>query len=156
AEALAEMNIASDDRWQAAARTLGHDENFLALLDRERRYTTAQREWEQFNHWKKTRNPTRAALEEKHRFDTKHAMHLVRLLRMCREILPTGEVIVRRPDREELLAIKAGQWSYDELVAWAESEDKALDGLYSSSTLPPAPHRSELDRICVELVEASL
>jgi predicted nucleotidyltransferase len=155
AEALAEMKVASDAKFAAAARTLGYDENFLALLDRERRYTAARREWEQFQNWKATRNPARAALEEKHGYDTKHAMHLVRLLRMCREILERGEVVVKRPDREELLAIRAGAWSYDRLLGWAETEDKALDAIYETSPLPRAPDRDALDRLCVELVEKS-
>jgi uncharacterized protein len=156
AEVLAEMKVAADDRWAAAARTLGYDENFLALLDRERRYEGARREWEQYSHWKKARNPTRAALEEKHGFDTKHATHLVRLLRMCREILTTGEVIVKRPDRDELLAIRSGAWSYEKLVTWADEEDRELDVLYARSTLPASPDRATLDRLCVELVEESL
>lgn len=156
AELLAEMKVSTEERWLGAARTLGYDENFLALLDRERRYTSAQREWEQLQHWKATRNAKRAELEAKHGYDVKHAMHLVRLLRMCREILSTGEVIVKRPDREELLAIRNGAWSYEQLVGWAEEEDRALDALYLASTLPHAPDRAALDRLCVELVEASL
>ena len=155
AEALAEMKVASDDRWAAAARTIGYDENFLALLDRERRYNGARQEWENFVKWKATRNAKRAALEEKHGFDTKHAMHLVRLLRMCREILATGEVIVKRPDREELLAIRNGAWTYEKLVEWAEEEDRALEGLYRTSKLPNSPDREALDRLCVELVRDS-
>lgn len=156
AECLAEMKVASEDRWQAAARTLGYDENFLLLLDRERRYNGAQREWEQFLNWKATRNQARAALEEKYFYDTKHAMHLVRLLRMCREILTTGEVRVKRDDREELLAIRGGAWSYDQLIAWAEREDAELETLYETSPLPKAPPRDALDKLCVELVTASL
>mgnify|MGYP001607055563 CR=1 FL=1 len=46
----------------------------------------------------------------------KHAMHLVRLMRMCKEILITCEVVVKRPDREELLAIRNGAWSYYKLI----------------------------------------
>jgi uncharacterized protein len=156
AELLAEMQLSASDRWQGAARTLGYDENFLALLDRERKYTSARREFAQFQSWKAARNPERAELEARHGYDVKHAMHLVRLLRMCREILTTGEVIVRRPDREELLAIRAGAWSYEQLVSWAEAEDRALDALYATSTLPRTPDRAALDRLCVELVEDSL
>jgi predicted nucleotidyltransferase len=155
-EALAEMKVASESRWAAAARTIGYDENFLELLDRERRFTAAQREHEQHAEWKRSRNPARAALEAKHGYDTKHAMHLVRLLRMCREILTTGEVVVKRPDREDLLAIRAGAWSYDRLIAWAETEDAELERLYPSSKLPTVPDRDALDRLCVELVESSL
>ncbi len=157
AELLAEMKITSEERWASAARSIGYDENFLLLLDRERRYGAQQREWEQYQNWKATRNPKRASLEEKHGYDTKHAMHLVRLMRMCREIMTTGEVIVKRPDREELLAIRGGAWSYDQLVAWADKEDIELEALYKTSeALPRAPDRAALDQLCIELVEESL
>ena len=156
ADSLAEMSISLDDSWKGAARTLGYDENFLLLLDRERQYGARKKEWEQFVNWKATRNPARAALEAKHGFDCKHGMHLVRLMRMCREILTTGEVIVKRPDREELIAIRDGAWDYDRLVEWAEREDVELEALAKTSTiLPKTPDRKALDRLCVELVEES-
>ena len=44
--------------------------------------------------WRKNRNPKRAALEEKYGYDTKHAMHLCRLLKMGCEILEEGEVVM--------------------------------------------------------------
>ena len=58
------------------------------------------------------------ALEAAHGYDTKHGAHLVRLLRMGREIVETGSVHVWRGDRDadELLAIRAGAWSYDRLM----------------------------------------
>lgn len=62
---------------------------FLTVLDRERRYRAARKEWSQYEHWKKHRNESRAALEAQHGYDTKHAMHLVRLSRMAAEILST-------------------------------------------------------------------
>ena len=65
-------------------------------------------------------------MEKTFGFDTKHASHLVRLLRMCREILETGEVNVLRKDSEELRAVRKGGITYDELVDWAEKEDLAL------------------------------
>ena len=82
-------------------------------------------------------------------------MHLVRLLRMCREILTEGKVIVKRPDAEDLLSIRAGAWSYEKLVSWAEGEDRALDELAKTSALPKAPDRVAIDRLCQEMVEAS-
>ena len=62
-------------------------------------------------------NVKRPELVEKHGYDTKHAMHLWRLLRMCAEILETGRVLVRRPDADELLAIRDGAWRYDAIIA---------------------------------------
>ena len=85
--------------------------------------------------------------------NTKHAMHLVRLLRMCREILTTGEVIVLRPDAEELLAIRAGAWSYEDLVLWAMEQDVQMDGLYKLSKLPHTPNIKNLDRVCMAIVD---
>jgi len=76
---------------------------------------------------------------------------------MCREILTTGKVVVKRPDREELLAIRNGAWSYDRLVEWAEAEDVELEQLYKTSkALPQTPDRKYLDKLCISLVEKSL
>jgi len=89
--------------------------------------------------------------------NTKHAYHLVRLIRMCREILTTGKVIVKRPDKEELLAIRKGAWTYEQLIEFAESEDIALNKLYATSTvLPKQPNKQMLDNLCIDLVEKSL
>lgn len=47
--------------------------------------------------WKNNRNESRAKLEEEYGFDTKHAFHLIRLLRMAEEILTGEGVKVKRP-----------------------------------------------------------
>ena len=51
----------------------------------------------------------RKQLVLEHGYDSKNAAHLIRLLRMCKEFLATGEMIVFRPDAAELLDIKKGQ-----------------------------------------------
>jgi predicted nucleotidyltransferase len=150
---LDERELHSTGTWSAAARAVGLDDNFIELMDLERRYEAARRQWAQYQEWKRTRNPKRAELEARHFYDTKHACHLVRLLRMCREILEGRGVIVRRPDREELLAIRDGAWEYERLVEWAEAEDRALDEVAMASPLPWGPDRERLDRICCDIVE---
>ncbi len=154
AELLAEIQVSSDDTWKNAARTLGYSDNFIELLDIERRYTGKKREWEQYQEWIKNRNEKRAALEAKFGYDTKHAMHLVRLLRMCREILTEGVLRVRRPDAAELLAIRDGAWTYEQLIAWAEAENLGLKEI--TSNLPPDPPRAKIDALLIEIVEAGL
>jgi predicted nucleotidyltransferase len=128
--------------------------NVMHVYQRERAYHNALREWQQYENWKANRNAQRAELEKKFGYDTKHAMHLVRLLRMGAEILETGEVIVERPDREELLEIRGGAWSYDRIIAYAEEMDARLDELEEKSSLPPTPNRVYLDNVCRELVES--
>lgn len=127
----------------------------MTIYQRERQYHNALREWQQYEDWKKTRNEKRAALEAKFGYDTKHAMHLVRLMRMCREILTSGEVLVERPDKDELLAIRNGAWSYGDLVAWATIQDLELEKLYKTTTvLPHTPNTKKIDALCIELVES--
>lgn len=93
--------------------------------------------WNQYWTWKKNRNEARSTLEEHFGYDTKHAMHLVRLLRTCKEALMTGEILVRRPDAKELLEIRNGAWKYEELVAYAEAMDKEIqEVLYPKTKLP--------------------
>jgi predicted nucleotidyltransferase len=128
----------------------------MAIYEKERAYGNAAREWVQYLNWKATRNPARAAIEAEHGYDCKHAMHLVRLMRMCREILTTGTVVVQRPDRDELLAIRNGAWDYDQLITWAEQQDKDMAALLDVSPLPHSPNRQALDLLCSELVERSV
>ena len=90
--------------------------------------------WQQYWTWKKERNVVRSALEEEHGYDTKHAMHLVRLLRMGVEALRDGEILVRRPDAQELLSIRNGAWTYDELVAYAEDMDRQVHEVWYPKT----------------------
>lgn len=123
------------------------------LYLREKRYQNAKRTWEQYENWKATRNPVRSELEAKHGYDTKHAMHLVRLLRMAREILTGKGVIVRRPDAEELLAIRRGAWTYEELIAFADREDEAVRTI--ESKLPQHPDRIALSAACCEITLAA-
>lgn len=104
-------------------------------------YKHALQNHKQYWEWKRDRNPVRAALEEKFGYDTKHAMHLFRLMRMGQEILETGQVNVRRPDAEELVDIRVnGSISYDEIVKYAEHMDHQIRKVwYKKSDLRKVP-----------------
>lgn len=152
--------VLEHDRWRVAGRSVGLDDNVLDLLDRERRYRAAATHWKQFQRWQKNRNPERAALEAAHGYDTKHAMHLVRLLRMGRELLETGSVHVWRGDRDgpELLAVRAGAWSYDQLMDEVHHQQQVIEALPSrgNASLPVKPDKEALDALCVSLVDEAL
>lgn len=124
----------------------------MNLLDRERRYRRALREWQQYQEWTRNRNPIRAELERRHGYDTKHAMHLIRLLRMAVEILSTGEVLVRRPDADELLSVRQGALSFDALLEQAEALGSRLKAAADASPLPSHPDEDRLNALCGELV----
>lgn len=151
---LAEMKLTADET--TAARSLGFSDNFIHLLDLERRYRSARQHHQQYLDWKKNRNPARAAMEEKFGFDGKHAMHLVRLHLQCREILKTGRVLVKSPDRDMLLGIRNGAWTYEQLIEWADRAEADLPAIEAASPLPRAPDRAKLSRLCETIVEAML
>jgi len=128
----------------------------MRVFSAEKAYLSAVQHWKQYQNWVATRNPARAELEVKYGYDTKHAMHLVRLMRMCVEILRDGVVVVRRPDAEELLEIRAGAWSYEKIIEWAEKQDKLCDDLYESSALPHKPPVKKLEELCVQVVDYAI
>jgi len=153
---LSEINCARDIHWKSAARILSFDENFLVLLDKERKYKEASNQWQQYNHWKESRNEYRAALEAKYGYDTKHGAHLYRLMTMAKEILLDGKVNVYRGDidAELILAIRNGAWPYEKLVEWAEAQDAELEALYRERkySIPNQPSRQKIDELCQEIV----
>lgn len=150
-------------RWLAAARWVGLDDNFIELMQREREYKSARDEWRRYQTWKKRRNPARAELEARYGYDVKHGAHLVRLLRMGREILETGQVHVWRgpggaDDAQELLEIRQGAWPYEQLLTWAQEQESHLERLYAGGDLPVPhrPNREAIDKLLVELTEWAL
>jgi predicted nucleotidyltransferase len=84
--------------------------------------------------WKNNRNQARSELEHEFGYDTKNAMHLVRLLRMGVEALRDGEIVVKRPDAQELLDIRAGAWTYEEVVAYAEKMENEVQSVWYPKT----------------------
>lgn len=155
---IVELGATTEGRWKQAGRLLGFDENFIHFLDRERRYNAANTEYKQYENWKVTRNPERAALEAKHGLDTKHATHLVRLLRMGKEILLTGKVNVWREDHEELLSIRNGEWDYDKIVGFAKELDLELNSLYKNKqyVVPHKPDHDKLIELNISLIKEFL
>ncbi len=102
------------------------------------------------------RNSARAELERRFGFDTKHAMHLVRILRMGNEILATGAVHLCRADAEELLAIRNGAWTFDQVRAESDRLLALLEAQIPTSPLPESPDEEAADALLVELHERAL
>lgn len=107
-----------------------------------------------YHEWKKNRNSKRSELESINGYDTKHAMHVVRLLRTAEEALTTGQVQVRRPDAEELLAIRNGAWSYEEMMQYFSDKEKYIrEVLVKSSPLRKKADIKVAAKVMEELYE---
>ena len=98
----------------------------------------------------------RKALVTKHGYDTKNAAHLIRLLRMGIEFLNDGKMTVLRPDASELIDIKKGKWSLDEVHREADSLFTAAREAHIHSKLPTEPDRELVSAICKGFVARAL
>lgn len=144
-DVLIDLKLNHEDFHMYAARSLGLNDNLTEAFQRERAYKLALHEYKCWQTWKLERNKARFELEEKYTYDTKHASHLIRLTLMCKEILETHKINVKRPDAEFLLAIRNGLWSYDELMSWYENQAIILDDLYQTSNLRNEPERVKIN-----------
>lgn len=151
---LNEIGIGFDETWQSAGRLLGFNENFIEIITKEKQYRNLWKDWDNFQAWKKDRNPKRAALEAKCGYDSKHGSHLIRLLLQCRDLFKNGELKIKNPDYTKyLLDIKNGNISYDEIIDFSQKLEKEIYDLFQTSKLPLMPNNDALDDLCVEIVD---
>lgn len=82
----------------------------------------------------------------------KQAMHMARLLRAGAHVLRTGEVLVDvSARRDELLAIRRGELSWEEFQALAAALSADLAYAESESKLPEEPDRAAVERFLLAL-----
>lgn len=135
-----------------ATAALGVPSEIAATLNAEKRYRAALKHWDSYQTWKAQRNPARAGLERVHGYDTKHAMHLIRLMRMGLEVLETGELRVRRDDAEQLSAIREGAMSFDALLSTANALQQSMVQAAAESQLPVDVDYDWVDALLVEVL----
>jgi len=107
--------------------------------------------------WKVNRNEKRAILERKFGYDTKHGMHLLRLLTSCKTILKTGNYNPRLTgaDLDTVMAVREGHVSYEKLLDEAKRLRQINEDIVSSgkSTLPARPDERKLNKLMLSLFE---
>lgn len=122
-------------------------------------YQTDLKEYNHYLEWRQNRNKDRASLEVSHGYDTKHAMHCVRLLRMAKEILLEGKVIVKRPDAQELIGIRQGSMTLQEIFAYMQEMEQNLQIWHDKSPLPKTADQVKIAKAyqeCLGIFYASL
>ncbi|MGW5849501.1 nucleotidyltransferase domain-containing protein [Streptomyces sp. NPDC055254] len=75
----------------------------------------------------------------------KHAMHLLRLLLSCRDLLRTGRLTIDAgPHRDRLLAVRRGELGWDEMDAWMTRLVAETDAALTTTPLPAEPDRARV------------
>lgn len=101
-------------------------------------YTAHCKDYAKYQKWLEDRNMERWVETSEHgqMIDGKNMMHGVRLVQISREIAENGTVTIRRPNREELLSIRRGEVSLEDMLKWLENEMKELSVVYDNCNLP--------------------
>ena len=103
--------------------------------------------------WVRNRNPQRYNKSNEIGYDTKNMMHTLRLLDVAEEIAQEGKIIVRRPNREFLMQVLAGEFSYEYLLSMAEEKVLSVQQAYATSSLPEEPCTAKVSEVLMEMRE---
>ncbi|MBR4222101.1 MAG: nucleotidyltransferase domain-containing protein [Victivallales bacterium] len=118
-------------------------------------FEQAKSKHRQYWEWRRTRNEARWRTQEAGLldYDAKNLMHTFRLLYSAQHILEHGTPIVRFTGEklQELRDIRAGRFSYDELVSKAVALSEKLAVLRETTQLPETADMRQIDALLLEI-----
>jgi predicted nucleotidyltransferase len=94
----------------------------------------------------------RKQLVDKFGYDCKNASHLIRLLRMGIEFLREGKLHVYREDAPQLIEIKRGRWTLEQVKEEANMLFKRAEQAYDECKLPNQPDTERINNFVVDLL----
>ncbi len=95
---------------------------------------------------------TRRADYDQHGYSTKFAYHVVRLISEIEMILLEGDLDLTR-NREQLKAVRRGEWSKEQLREFFNHKEKQLEALYLSSSLRQKPDERAIRQLLLNCLE---
>lgn len=116
-------------------------------------YSKYCKEYKEYWNWVENRNAERFqnTLEHGKNYDAKNMMHLFRLLTMSEEIARSGKILVRSSNRDLLLKIRSGHFSYEELEENFKKKIEELETIYAGTTLPEKPNIKLINALLVQM-----
>ena len=84
--------------------------------------------------------------------DTKFAYHVVRLLGEIEQILTEHDLDITR-NREQLKAIRRGEWTHGQLKQWFTDTEKTLEAVYHKSDLQQRPDERIIKTLLLDCLE---
>ncbi len=100
----------------------------------------------------KPTNAKRLASYEKFGYDTKYAMHLVRLMMECEQILETHDMDLAK-DAALYRKIRNGEWTLEYLEKWFSDKEKYLEELMNRTTIQPTVDDAVVKNLLLECLE---
>lgn len=97
-------------------------------------------------------NEKRAKTISEHGYDTKFAYNIVRLALECEQLLGAHELVLNR-DGNFYRAIRAGEWSQEQVIEWFEAKSRTLEQLHDRSSLPETANREAVRQLLLDCLE---
>ncbi|MBB4804933.1 putative nucleotidyltransferase [Chryseobacterium defluvii] len=148
--------ISNEEANQVSVSSIPKEEKPLAyLFCNLDAYSTYCKDYREYWKWVSERNEDRYNVNQQHgqNYDSKNMMHTIRLLQSCEHIFKTGSLQIRVDNREELLDIKAGNWSYEAVMKKAEDLIRSIEHYHSVSTLPDHPNPEKTEKLLIKIRE---
>lgn len=116
-------------------------------------FTAHRKAHREYWEWVAQRNEDRylTNIEHGRGYDSKNLMHTLRLLEMAEDIALHGELRVRRENHQDLLAVRAGEFSYEELLGRAEAQLVRVEQAFADCSLPDEPDHQAARRALLSI-----
>jgi hypothetical protein len=117
-------------------------------------YSTHCKDYREYEQWLEKRNPLRYEDNAKadNLFDTKNMSHCIRLLYTAKDIALNKGLILNRPEREQLLDIRNGKYTYEEIINLAEALKEEVDDLFNLNIqLPREVNKKYINKLLLKI-----
>jgi len=116
-------------------------------------YSVYCKEYKEYWEWVAKRNVHRFNDNMLHGkgYDGKNLAHTLRLLEMSLEIAQGKGINVRRTNRDKLLAIRKGEYEYEDLVNEAEDLMKQVNEAFDKSDMQESPDRDYINNLLISM-----
>lgn len=126
------------------------------LIFNEDAFERAVRDHKHYWEWVNNRNEARWTTQEAGEidYDAKNMLHCVRLIKSSRNILETGNPIVRfnGEDLQYLMDIRKGKFKHEEIMEYCQDELVAIEYLYQqSSDIPDKVDMNAIQRLYTDI-----
>ena len=116
-------------------------------------YTQHCNDYKSYQTWLDQRNESRWVDVKSHgqKIDGKNMLHCKRLMEMAKEIAEGKGINVRRPNANELIAIRKGEVDLQTLIDNVEKEIIEIDKLFANSELPDSIDTEFINNLIVKI-----
>jgi predicted nucleotidyltransferase len=86
----------------------------------------------------------------KYGYDTKAAMHGLRLLYECLELMQYGRITLPRPEKELLIEVRSGVWTFERVLRHAQRMFMEVHEAVRNSPLPEKVDRAAISKLVAQ------